>query len=237
MKYLTINDLENSGERGSVWVLNTAARSMLELSGEILINVPTAQGKNEALKIPQTWLPYDAAAKFGKKRLLDSSEFRSAVINQLVAIIDEDTATQVMSQPGAREEQQRLREREQHIYEAGAARKISQANVEITNPNQMGNGNTTPVDIVGDRDPMAATKIKAGADLNADGLKPNFVAFFNRMKTQSDIEALNALRNKGRVSRRELRYMRDNLPKTHTQTIKAIKSRLTELKKEAAAKS
>lgn len=234
LNFLTMSQLEDSGERGSVWLLNNLQKSYVNLPGEILINVPTPQGKPDIMKVPQSWLPYEATARFPKKRILESTEFRSAVINELVKIIPEEDAHRILGEEGATEERDRMRALEAHIRQAGAPRKISDANVEIVNPNTLDKGNTTPVDVISSREESVAAQIKGGLQPDAKtGLKPNFMVFFTKIKTQEDISALNALKNKGRFSRRELRYLRDNLP-NHPKTIKTIKSRLVELKKASA---
>jgi hypothetical protein len=235
IKPLSISDLEDSGDRGSIWVMNSAQKSEYELEGEILINIPTAQGRPEMLKVPQSWLPYEATGRFPKKRILESVEFRNALMKGLITAITEADAHAIMNEDGAREERKRLRDLDQHIKAAGAPRKISDANVSITNPQELTGGNTTPVDIVGGREESVASQIKAGAQPDEKtGLKPNFMAFYERVKTQDDTSALNALKNKGRFSRRELRFLRDNLP-NHPKTVQTIKSRLVELKKASQA--
>lgn len=232
IQYLTLSQIEEA-EKGAIWVLNNAQKSIVNLPGELLINIPTAQGKADILKIPQSWLPSEATARFPRKRVLESTEFRGAVLNELILLISEEEAARIMKEDGAAEERKRLRDLDTHIRQAGAPRKISDANVEITNPNSLTKGNTTPVDVVGQREETVTEQIKAGVTTDKNGMKPNFMAFFERMKTQGDIEALNSMRNKGRFSRRELRYLRDNLP-NHPKTVKNIKSRLIELKKESA---
>jgi hypothetical protein len=234
IKELTISQLEET-EKGSIWILNSAARSQFELEGEILINIPNAQGKPDMMKIPQSWLPYEATAKFPKKRILESVEFRSAVMNGLISLISEEDAMRMSREDGAVAERQRIKAVEAHIKAAGAPRKISDANVDIVNPNELQRGNGVPVKVHGDFEAQDAVhQIKAGVQANADGLKPNFVAFFDKIKTMDDVSALNALKNKGRFARRELRWMRDHLTH-HPKTVKAIKSRLVELRKAAEA--
>jgi hypothetical protein len=231
---ISIQQLEES-DKGSIWLLNTALRSQFELEGEILINIPNAQGKPDMMKIPQSWLPYEATAKFPKKRILESVEFRSAVNNGLVSLISEQEAMRISKEDGAREERARIKATADHVKAAGAPRKISDANVDIVNPNELNKGNSVPVKMHGDFEQQTvAQQIKAGAQANADGLKPNFVAFFDKINRLDDVSALNALKSKGRFARRELRWMRDNLL-NHPKTVKAIRSRLVELKKAAAA--
>ncbi|BAG41745.1 hypothetical protein [Ralstonia phage phiRSL1] len=226
---ISMTDLEASGERGSVWVLNTAQESQYELKGEIIINVPNAQGKGEPLRVPESWLPFDATSRFPKTRLLDSTDFRSAVVNGLIAVIDEKSATSILNEPGAREERQRLQQFDKHVREASGAKPINEKLVSITNPNRDNQSNTTPVELVGGREETVAALAKAGAKAT-NGMKPQFMAFFEKTKMQADTEALNSIRNRGKMSRKELRYLRDNLPDHHVKTKKAVKGRLSALR-------
>lgn len=236
LKEITMSELEQT-DKGAVWVLNSALRSEYEIEGEILVNVPSSQGRPDLVKIPQSWLPFEMTSKFPKSRILDSVEFRSAVGKGLITVISEADAHAMLRQEGAKEERARLKAQDAHIKAAGSVRSIADANVSITNPNELNRTNGVPVETHGGADqPSLARQIAAsnGQALDENGLKPNFVTFFNKMKLQQDMDALNSYRNKGRFSRRELRWMRDNLP-AHPKTIKVIKSRLVELKKEALA--
>jgi len=227
---LTLDEVESNDDIRSVWVLNSAQDSKLAMEGELLINVPNAQGRPELLRIPQTWLPFNATGRFTKKRLLESTEFRNAVVEELVTLIDEKTAQKINTESGAREEVARLRAKDQMIREAGSVRKISDANVDVVNPNELrgARSNVTDVDVVSDRDTVKA--VKAGAITTKEGMSPNFQAFFERLKLQSDDAALGLVKGKSKLSRRELRHLRDNLH-SHPKTVKMIKSRLIELKK------
>ncbi len=233
---ISIRDLEQS-QYGSVWIINSAMQSEYEFEGELLINIPTAQGKPDLMKVPQSWLPYEVTAQFPKSRILESSEFRSSLGKGVITLISEEQAAQLGKIDGAKEERQRLRALAQHVRQSGATRSISDANVTITNPNELTRSNGVPVETYGPQ-ATSSSEIKAsgGQQVDANGLKPNFVTFFARVQNMDDLAALNAYRNKGSLSRRELRWMRDNL-RAHPKTVKAIKSRLMEIKRELAAKS
>jgi hypothetical protein len=228
---LTLDELESSEDKKSVWILNSAADSKLGMEGELLINVPNAQGRAELLRVPQTWLPFNATGRFTKRRLLDSTEFRNAVVEELVTLIDEPTAARILKAPGAKEEQQRMTNLAQMIREAGAVRKISDANVDVVNSRELASreGNAPNVNVHSD----TTQQVKAGAQ-GVGGMSANFEAFFQRLKMQPDTNTLGLVQGKSKLSRRELRYLRDNLP-NHPRTVKLIKSRLVELKKQAEA--
>lgn len=234
IKSITIADLEAQGPRGPVWVLNSAATSQYALVGEIVINIPKTNGAGaDPLKIPQTWLPVDAAARFPRERLLDAAEFRSAVVNGLVTIVDEETAARILRKDGATDELGRLRATDQHVRQAGAARTIADSNVEISRADGVKDDEDEgdKVEIYGSNDDdNLARKAKNGVELN-DGHKPSFLMFVDKLKTESDIGALNAIRSRAKFTRKEMRFMRDNLSRSDfPKTVKALKSRIAEFK-------
>lgn len=235
IKSITIADLEKQGMRGSVWVINSAAGSQYGLIGEIIINIPkTSGGQPDTLRVPQTWLPIDAAARVPRERLLDAAEFRSAVVNGLITIISEETAAQLLRKDGAREEQQRLVKKDQHVRKQGAARTIADSNVEISRADGVKDDDEeeNKVDIYGDEDNLAKQTL-AGVEDN-DGFKPSFLMFVDKVQTETDIGALNAIRSRAKFTRKEMRHMRDTLNRSeYPKTVKALKARIAEFKKAA----
>lgn len=230
IKKLSLSQVESSGLRGSLWLINSAAQSELELSGNILISIPRPNGKVERLEIPETWLPMDASTKFPKERLLDSSEFRSAVQSELITLIDEETAQRILSRAGAADERRRLSQEASRVKKAGAARNISDSNVEIIGIDS----DDENVKKAARADNVAVLAAN-GVDLDEDGFRPAFKMFVEKIKNQNDITALNAIRTRARFSLKELRYIRDYLP-NHPQTVKEVKSMIREKKAEIAAK-
>lgn len=235
IKSITIADLESQGLRGSVWVLNSAATSQYQLIGEIVINVPKTNGNGaDPLKIPHTWLPIDAAARFPRERLLDCAEFRSAVVNGLVTIVSEETATQLLRKDGAKDELKRLQKTDQHVRQAGAARTIADSNVEISRADGVKDDDDEgdKVEMYGDDDDdNVAKQAKAGVEDN-DGFKPSFLMFVDKIQTENDIGALNAIRSRAKFTRKEMRHMRDTLNRNDfPKTVKALKARIAAFKK------
>lgn len=240
IKKLSIADLEDQGPKGSVWVLNSAASSKYDISGELIMSIPSLNGRDaDPLKIKETWLPQDVAARFGRERLLQSSEFRTAVDNGVVTIITPEAAKQILSQGGAREEQARLDGLERHVRQAGAAKTISQSNVEMFIPDANGrpikdddDNDDLKVEIYGDTDNVAVLAAN-GVEDTEEGFKPQFMMFFDKINNGTDVAALNAIRTRGKFSRKELRYMRDTLGH-HPETVRALKQKLVELKRAKA---
>jgi hypothetical protein len=241
IKTLTIADLEEQGPRGPVWILNSVATSKLDTSAEIVMAIPGLHGRDaDALVIKETWLPQDAAAMFGRERLLQSSQFRTAVASGVLTIITPEAAKEIQARPGAREEQARLDDTERHVRKAGAARTIAQSNVDMYIADEHGrpvkdddddDSNDLKVDMYGpDEVDNVAKLAKAGVEETDDGFKPSFIMFVDKIRNGTDMAALNAIRTRGKFSRKELRHLRDNLHK-HPETVRAIKEKLVELKR------
>lgn len=238
IKALSVSDLEAIGPRGSVWVLNTASSSEYELHGTIMVSVPKKNGPgDDAMKVPETWLPVDLTSQFPKDRLLESSEFRSAVEKGFLTIISEKQARAILAQDGAKDEKRRLQAAARFIREASAARSIDPKKTQILNSEGL-DADAQPADIYGqdsDEGINVAQLAQAGLD-DVDGFKPSFLMFFDRLKLARDVEALNAIRTRGKFSKKELRHLRDNLKK-HPKTVQAIRDRLKLYKVAKASKT
>jgi hypothetical protein len=242
LKTLSIVELENSGDRGSVWVLNSAPSSEIaeiysqELRGDIIIPIPKMQGSGmDHFIVHQTWLPIDASEQFSKERLLRSSEFRNAVRKGLITIISDESARTILSKEGAQKEKARLVAQARHVYQAGASRKISESNVDIYVPDSNGrkpvdDDEDTPIKSRNLEASQIAELARGGIEEDDDGLLPSFKIFAERLTEENDLEALNAIRSRGSFKRKELRYLKDVLsdkPKTYA----ALKKRIAQFKK------
>lgn len=242
IKILSIVEIENSGDRGSVWVLNSAPSSEIaeiydqELRGDVIIPIPKMQGTGvDHFIVHQTWLPIDASEQFSKERLLRSSEFRNAVRKGLITIISDESAQTILGKDGARKEKARLLAQARHVHQAGASRKISESNVDIYVPDSSGRKPTddeddTPTKSSNLDASHIAELARSGIEADDDGLLPSFKIFAERLTTENDLEALNAIRSRGSFKRKELRYLKDLLsdkPKTYA----ALKKRIAQFKK------
>jgi hypothetical protein len=243
IRHLSISDVEDPKYlSNSLWVLNSGPSSPYQLEGTILLSIPGTSGQQQAqaLKIPATWLAVDLTMSFPKHRILESTDFRSAVRNELLTIIDDATAKRINNQEGATEERKRLLAEARRIREAGAARTIKDSNATITRVDGIKEDeDENPVDVYGtdEEDLTVARAALKGLDVDENGLTPKFVMFAQKVVGSTDIHALNALKTRSRFTRREYKYLRDNL-KHHPKTVAAIKAKLAEMssaKKRAAA--
>jgi len=235
MKFLTVSQLEEQGVKGSVWVLNTASTSAAAavsvhgFRGNVIVSIPKLNGNGgDPLIIQESWLPFDASSKFPKERLLESSEFRSAINSGLLSLVDPVQAQKILEREGAREEQQRLLASDRHVRQAGTARTISDSNVDMYVPNSQGGKDKDDedlrVDVYGqDYEEVNVAKAALAGIEDNDGYKPSFLMFVDKIKAENDISALNAIRTRSKFSRKELRFIRDNL-KNHPKAVAAVKS-------------
>lgn len=238
MKFLTVSELEEQGLKGSVWVLNTAATSDHELRGNVIVSIPRLNGPGgDPLKIQESWLPFDASSKFPRERLLESSEFRSAINSGLLSIVDAKQAQKILEREGAREERKRLLDSERHVKQAGTARTISDSNVDMYIPNSRGGKDRDDddqglkVDVYGeDSEEVNVAKAALAGVEDEDGFKPSFLMFVEKIKGENDIAALNAIRTRSKFTRKELRYIRDEL-RNHPKATAAVKARIAAFKK------
>lgn len=241
IKGISLSDLDET-QRGPLWVINTAAQSKWELLGDVLVTVPNGNGRNpDKLQVKQTWLPVDVAQLIPRERLLASTEFRSAVIEGLITVIDRSDAERLLRQEGAHEERLRMTQMEQHVRKQGSARSILDSKVEITRTDGVTDDDDSPVEIFGGEDMVSenlAHATKAGIEVDDDGLMPSFKMFANKLAHESDINALNAIKARGKFSRRELKYLARTLekhPKTLVQVQARIQRSLEKGKKKKAA--
>lgn len=105
-KSMSISDLEDTGEKGAVWVLNTMTGDM---QGQLLINVPKKHGNGQDLvRVPKTFIPMDLTDQVSKGQLLESSEFRKTITGGLLKLITPEYAELVLSSDEGREEKRRV---------------------------------------------------------------------------------------------------------------------------------
>jgi hypothetical protein len=228
---------------GEIWVINTAAQSAYEIRGNIVIGIPNVRGgEPEVLTIPQTWLPVQVTAEIPRIRILESTQFRKAVAKGLISCVSEQTAERMLRQEGSREEQRRLLGLAQQVRDATKQRTIADSKVEMINTSgQRGDDDyddRVRVDIVGtDGHSMADVSALAKAGLqDENGFSSSFVMFANLLKTEGDVASMNAIKSRGKLKRKEIRFLAKNLH-DHPKTVKFLKNQIArfEAKDKAAA--
>lgn len=99
--------LEEKPEAGPVWVLNS---SKGERRGDVVLTVARKSGiGSDAIVVPATFIPLDLTMIVSRKQLLDDNQFRQALHNQLLKLVNpEDCAKMFEEDDGARRERARL---------------------------------------------------------------------------------------------------------------------------------
>jgi hypothetical protein len=189
-KYLTIEDLETGIPTDPIWALNGSAESDAGQVGDVHIGVPKLNGsKIDPLFVPQTWLPSRLTDQISRAQLLAASEFRQAVNRSLIVIISDEYAKKLLAGDGADEEKDRLTQQKRTVREATAARSITQSNTDIINTSELEDEASKPT------------------TRPADEMDPSFEMFANNLKSKTDVEAMNLIRSRGKVTRKEVAYL------------------------------
>jgi hypothetical protein len=224
IKGISLSELDENA-RGPLWVINSAHKSKWRLRGDVSISIPSLNGnKDDGLIVKQSWLPVDVAQYIPRDRLLQATQFRRAVIEGLITVISRDDAERLLSQEGAYEERQRLMQEEAHVRQQAAPRTLLDSKVEISRADGEKDEDEPSVEMFGGEENVAKLA-RRGVDLDEDGLTPSFRGFADRLVDESDVSVMNALRARGKFTRRELRYLTTILT-NHPKTLKQIQARL-----------
>ncbi len=229
IRKLTLHEIELQDPRAPIWALNNANKSEVGLQGDIIIGIPKLNGsKVDHLRIEHTWLPVELTGQIPRSQLLESSEFRQAITDRLIIVIDEDTAKRLQSKEGASVERKKLATLRAHIKSGGAARTISDANVEISSGDK---DHDQPEDVATiDR----GTKIGSRVE-KIGGLEPAFKLWADRLSSRSDLDILSELKMRGGLKRSEAKYLLGEL-KSKPQSTSALKKALKKLEAKKAAR-
>lgn len=237
MNYITLSDLDKQGTKSMapIWAINIADQSRIGRAGEIVIAVskPNGQGQPDLLHMPQTWLPQEVTRIIPRKRLLNSTEFRKAVNDNLLGLISEETAAKLMRQSGAKEEQSRLAAMQKHIQDAGAARTISDSTAIISRADGIVDDDDEDTSdrnktfVIDTNEKKSVAQLAAnGVEDDEPGISPSFKMWADRLNLGKDMEAKNAIKSRSRFSKAELSFLDRTLNQKFEQARKMIKANL-----------
>jgi hypothetical protein len=240
MKFLPISAFDkNPKSTRPIWGINTAAESELGVVGEVLIAIPSPSGgKPDRLLIPQTWLPQELTRVVTRKRLLESAEFRSAVDKQLISLISIEDAERLLRQDGAAEEQEKIRERNRQIRQAGQARTLADSKTEVSRADgvvvaddgdEESSGRNKTVIIDQNKNTSVAELAANGVEEHEPGIKMDFKMWADRLHLEKDILAKNSIKSRRKFSAAELRYLQRNLPRTFSQSLTLVNATLSKM--------
>lgn len=207
-KYFTVSELEQGDANSPIWAINGSAQSDVGSAGEVHVGIPKVNGTRiDALYMPQTWLAQCLTDQIPRAQLMASSEFRNAVNTKLLILVTPEYAAQINSQEGSDQERETLVERRKHWKEATAARSIAQSGAEIVNSSEL------------------TSRQAESTDVDPSGLSDAFKTFAVSLDDKSDIEIMNALRSRGKITRKEVKHLIANL-KDKPKTVGFLKDKL-----------
>jgi len=188
MQKVTIADLERGKDRDPIWALNGSTSSPdIAQPGDVHVQIPKGNGtKSDDLVLDQTWLPICLTEQIPRQQLLAASEFRVAVRKGLIQLITEEDAKAILSQDGADEEDERIKEAKRRVREASAAKGINEDNVQVISHEEIKEKETEQV----------------GPESN-----PQFLMFVDSLEGKNDIQTLNLIRSRGKFKRSEIQHL------------------------------
>lgn len=194
---LNFADLELQEIKEPIWVLNTSASSRVRKAAEVHIPIPKLNGSGQPdyLKLSLTWLPICITESIPRNQLMQASELRKAYNDGLINFITADSAAEINKQDGADEERERLIEERRIVEEAATARSITESGAEIIAIDSM----------------TQKPKELAAAQVDPDAVDASFTMFTNALKEKSDVEAMNEVRRRGSMARKEVMHLIKNI--------------------------
>ena len=180
MKRLSIHDLRKQNEADSIWVMNETIHKTEERAN-VVFTARASNGEVSTIAVFATWVPTCLTDMVNRDTLMRSNAFLRAVQIGKLSIIDEQSAMEILKQHGAKEEMERVRQMDINSA-VGAA-----ANM----------GETVPVSIEN-----VEQREQAGFMPSASVL-----AYCSMMESGSGIEALNSLRNMGKLTEEEYAHI------------------------------
>lgn len=166
-----------------LWVVNTSDRGGTQKRGDVLFMIKDEDGTDIQILIPATWLPIDLTQFTNIGVFAKSTNFRTYVRNQLLVVISDETAEQLMKMPGAIAERNKVdREIEMQRHAAKLSDNIG--------------GSTVTLGVGGDGVQVTSREDKELQRLSNDdmhaGNTPKAKAILNKVAnaTVSDMEAI-----------------------------------------------
>lgn len=237
MKTIGINELIEQ-EKGPIWVLNSS-NEIYQTGADVFVTF-TNNGQSQIMSIPRTWLPVEITQRFPRKVVVESPYFIDAISKGLLKVIDEATAKKMMGQPGAEKEKSRLKDIEEAVKAATAARGIGKnvmistgdldRDEELQNQFAKNTKEATNSFIKASSGAMDSPgSINFGEDEEeVDPVSPNFKAWVNKVNTIDDAdEAFGEVRMRGSMEMVEAEYLMKNC--VHNKISQTIAARMKKL--------
>jgi len=218
---LDMNDLAID-EKGPIWVVNTSS-SVHKASGgaDVFITLVLNNNQSTVMTVQKTWLPVCLTARFPRKAIMESNYFWQAVSANMVQIIAEDEAKEILGRRGSKEEAQRLRDVEEAVRNATRSKGISK-NTTVSSYGDDENGDQivpTP-GVQQTQSPKRSTVVALNQDADDDfadddsgdsdnSISIAFQAWVLKLNTQTEAEAVMEARSRGEITEEEARFLHD----------------------------
>ena len=235
-KAIGINDLIEEG-KGPIWVLNTT-NNLYKTGADVFVTFNN-NGQSSIMQVSRTWLPIEVTARFPRKIVLESPYFTDALNKGMLQAISVADATKILAQPGAAREAARLRDLEEAVKEATAARGIGK-NVMVSTGDldrdaelQSDYEKSNQKFVVNASKANGPDSINLGNDEEEeeDPISANFKAWVIRLNEISDEdEARNEVKLRGSMSLEEAEYLMKKI--VHNNISSYIAKRLKKINKE-----
>lgn len=139
-KTLHFSDIEDEKVK-RIWVLNSTRDKNAD--GPVIFTVSNETGQGvSTVEIPLTWIPLDLTNQVSKSQLMSSSYFKRAVNRGLLRLIDEDSASQILNQPGADEEIEKINDLRRQVGASLTSMNVTNEMGDIASKTQMSPQNT-----------------------------------------------------------------------------------------------
>lgn len=212
-KYLTLQDALKQSKTDNLWVINNSANSELRLSGEIIIPIVDQSGRSSPINIQRTWLPVNLIEEMDRDTILASFEFRKHLRNKLIRIITDEYAEQLLADPMAEVERNRLlnkRNKDKADQALGMA------------------GSDNVIQTTSDSD----SKDPQASNMYAKGISFAFKTWVDNLHARQEDDIISEFRSRARFSRHELRFLQKNLS-DKPKVVEYVKKRLENRRKKA----
>jgi len=215
-KVLSMRELENLPGH-AVFVVNTSPRN---LRGDIIFSAPKLSGNSaDVVRIVKTWIPQDLSEQVPRAQLMASSEFRKTVRNGLCQLIHPVYAERVLETEDAIAEQTKINNLR------NAARAMARA--EETTGDDEGDTRRTPTKDRRTRNQAHAAANPKTEMTDSQGEDP-FNVFLTSLENKKETDILNALRNEGQFTKKELKKARKAFI-DHTRVVRWIDKKIESL--------
>jgi hypothetical protein len=173
-KTLTVEDLRKQTENESIWVLNQTIDT--KDKANIVFSVQH-DGAATNVVVLATWIPINLTEIAPRRSIINSTAFLKALRLNTIKLITSEEATHLLSLKGAKEEQER----------------VNKANInQVANEADIGKSVGDVAEIQSLEEIAAATNISASV-----------ISLCEVMDTGTGIEALNSVRNLGKLTKEE----------------------------------